>query len=108
MRAGGLLEPAGDVLEHRVAGEMAVAVVDRLEVVQVDEHERHGLVARVDGEGRREQIVEAPSGERPRPASTPPRGGRGREMIASGSSCGVPATWPARTSRCASFETIAR
>ena len=35
-----VLQPAGDDLEHFVAGLVAVRVVDVLEVVQVEEHDR--------------------------------------------------------------------
>ena len=41
---GELEQPTGDLLEHEIAGSMAVVVIDAFEAVQVEEHHRQGPV----------------------------------------------------------------
>src|SRR5437762_11160682 len=52
--AGGGVQPLGDVLQHPVAEAVTEGVVDRLEVVDVDEQQRQALPAA----GARERALE--------------------------------------------------
>ena len=52
-------DPVGGLGQHRVAGEMADPVVDRLEVVEVEHDEREGAAVAVGaGDLARERLVE--------------------------------------------------
>ena len=56
------MQPRGDRLQQLVADRVAERVVDRLEVVEVDEQRRHrGLLAR----GAREHLLDAVDDQRP-------------------------------------------